>query len=243
MLSETEPKFKILILAFQGLNILDLTGPAEGFGNSAIRPTFEITTAASSDLVTSAEGIAIKPDRFFHSLLDPAYGRPFLSDYDLLVVPGGPPPRVQEAIYTDEGLLNVIRAFAAIKRDEAPNDDSDPWLRSPIPSICTGAGFIGAVGLLGGRTVTTHFAYIPRLGEICKAAGSEATVVRKRFVNAGKTENGMMIMTAGGVSCGIDAALWISSKFVSLEKTKEVATSMDYEWKFGKNEFTQEWIV
>lgn len=144
MSTETEPRFKILILAFQGLNVLDLTGPAEVFGNSVLRPTCEITVAASSDLVTSAEGIALKPDRLFYSLLSPEYGRPFLADYDLLVVPGGPPARLQEAIEGDADLLKLIKAFAAIQREDMANDDRDPWLRSPIFSVCTGAGLLGS---------------------------------------------------------------------------------------------------
>ena len=227
------PQVQILALAFKGLNILDLTGPAEVFGNSELRPACHITTASASGTPRSAEGVTLKTDISFDKLLENDSAN--LATYDVLVIPGAPPEFIDEALAEDTGLLDVIKAFAALKSSAG----KQKWLFS----ICTGAGFLGAVGLLNGTTCTTHWGYIPDLNKLLSERGEAAKVVKKRFVSVGKTESGVKIVTSGGVSCGMDAALWILSQLFSLEKAKEIAHMMDYEWKFGGNKVTQDWIV
>lgn len=173
---------QILALAFKGLNILDLTGPAEVFGNSELRPACHITIASASPNETrSVEGVTLKTDISFQELLknDAAAN---LSTYQILVVPGAPPEYVEDAIKNDHGLLEVVQAFAALKDTVG----KQRWMFS----ICTGVGFLGTVGVLGGKTCTTHFGYIPELMEVTEKTGKGANVVRKRFVDAGKTESG-----------------------------------------------------
>lgn len=235
-MSSSPPPIQVLALAFQGLNILDLTGPAEVFGNSALRPAFNLTIASASPqsprATRSAEGVTLAPDTSFQDLLKENAAQ--LARYDILVVPGAPPEDIECALKNDPGLLQVVKTFAGLFPKSAGHQQ-DRWLFS----ICTGAAFLGTEGVLGkGKKATTHFAYIPILEEM-----TEAEVVRKRWVDAGRTESGVRVVTSGGVSCGIDAALWILSHQVGLEKAKEVAEIMDYDWKFGGNEFTREWIV
>lgn len=51
-------------------------------------------------------------------------------------------------------------------------------------------------------------------------------------MDAGTSKGGARIVTAGGLSCGIDGALWIVSEMFGLEKAVEVAHVMDHMWRF-----------
>ncbi|KXS93934.1 hypothetical protein AC578_7076 [Pseudocercospora eumusae] len=233
-------RLEILAMVFAGLNIMDLTGPSDVFGSSRIpAQQRRITVASSHDTVTSSEGITLKRDVSLLELLaTKADGSMELSRYDILLMPGAPAANVKKAIEDDHNLLTVLRTFASLNS----SGGQDRWLLS----VCTGAGFLGTVGILSGKTATCHWSYLDTLRDICNAnnaSGGETNVVQKRWVDTGRSATGVRVITAGGVSCGIDAALWILSELYSMEKTLEVAKGMDYDWKFGKSEFTEGYIV
>jgi transcriptional regulator GlxA family with amidase domain len=100
---------------------------------------------------------------------------------DLVLVPGGP-------------------GCAAAAGD----DDVLTWLRRVSPnsswtaSVCSGSLVLGAAGLLEGKRATTHWAVLPALGEY-----GAVPVGDERIVHEGK------VVTAAGVSAGIDLALWL----------------------------------
>ena len=80
------------------------------------------------------------------------------------------------------------------------------WLRSVhegstwTTSVCTGALVLGAAGILDGKRATTHWAFLDRLTEL----GAEP--VAERVVEDGK------VITAAGVSAGIDMALTLAAR-------------------------------
>ena len=76
----------------------------------------------------------------------------------------------------------------------APPTASSTW----TTSVCTGALVLGAAGILDGKRATTHWAYLDRLSEL----GAEP--VAQRVVEDGK------VITAAGVSAGIDMALTLA---------------------------------
>lgn len=103
---------------------------------------------------------------------------------DIFVVPGGPG---QSALMNDEAILNWIRRA----------HETSKW----TTSVCTGALLLGAAGLLKGLKATSHWlAY-----DVLRQLGAEPT--EQRVVTEDK------IITAAGVSSGIDMAL----KLVALE--------------------------
>lgn len=56
--------------------------------------------------------------------------------------------------------------------------------------------------------------------EVAEASGEkEGKVIRARFVDAGRNQNGVRIITGGGISCGIDSTLYV----VRMLKGDEVA--------------------
>jgi len=231
----------VLLLAFQGLNTLDLNGPIEVLGSSAIAEEkyFTITVAAADEITEAFEHVLIKREISFAELLDNK-GK-LLSKYDMLIVPGGPPQNVQKVIDAgDEGLMAVIRGWV----DAANEDKRQRWLMS----ICTGSGFLGTLGILAGKTATAHWAYLDRLRSICTTVASErgaeqTEVVRKRWVDAGKIDAYTRLVTSGGVSCGIDCVLWMVGELIGMEKAVKIATVMDYNWEFGSVPVTQGQII
>ena len=225
------PRFKVLIPVFPGFNTLDLNGPAEVVGNSAIAPTetFATTIASATEATSAFENITVGRNVSFVELLSNNAAE--LLKFDILIIPGGPGADVQAAIDSGgDGLLDLVEVFATQKADE----HRPKWL----VSICTGAGFLAVRGLLGGKTVTGHWAYVDRLQDMCNEASKiykteSTTVVRKRWVDTGLTKSGIRLVTAGGVSCGIDCTLWMVSELAGIELASKVAMAMDYDWKYS----------
>ncbi len=112
---------------------------------------------------------------------------------DIVVVPGGPG---QMALMDDAEVLNWVRHAHSTSK----------W----TASVCTGALVLGAAGLLNGLKATTHWLAYDAL----RALGAEPT--GERVVIAGK------IITAAGVSAGIDMALTLVAK----ERGEAVAQSI-----------------
>lgn len=74
-----------------------------------------------------------------------------------------------------------------------------------LVSICTGVLLVAAAGLVAGRPATTHHGARGALS----AAG--ATVIAMRVVDDGD------VITSGGVTSGLDLALWVLERWFSRE--------------------------
>ncbi len=119
---------------------------------------------------------------------------------DLVLVPGGQGNR---ALLDDEPLLEWLREI----------DRGSKW----TTSVCTGSLVLGAAGLLEGRRATGHWLYLEPLREF----GAEPVV--GRFVEDGK------IITAAGVSAGIDMALHLVSQEAGPEVAQAVQLALEYD--------------
>lgn len=94
------------------------------------------------------------------------------------------------------------------------------WLETsqPVPlkaSVCTGSLLLGAAGFLKGKKATTHHSAYDLLAEYCK-------VEKQRIIE----DNG--VITAGGVSSGIDLGLYICEKIAGKETRLKIQKQMDY---------------
>jgi transcriptional regulator GlxA family with amidase domain len=86
-----------------------------------------------------------------------------------------------------------------------------------IASVCTGAFLVAAAGLLQGRPAITHWKDVDEL----EAKG--VRVIRDaRVVDDGD------IVTAGGVTSGIDLALWIVEQQKGREAAAEIAAELEH---------------
>jgi transcriptional regulator GlxA family with amidase domain len=128
----------VLIVVFDGVQSLDVTGPLEVFAHAnVVQPgAYEITTASlgGRPIVTSSK-LRLTPDAALGDHAIPP---------SLLIVPGGLGARRR-----DPDLVAWLR-------DNAPKAKRQA-------SVCTGAFLLAAAGLLDGKTVTTHWAHCAEL--------------------------------------------------------------------------------
>jgi transcriptional regulator GlxA family with amidase domain len=121
---------------------------------------------------------------------------------DVVVVPGGP------------GEVAVRAGGAALD-----------WLREVHPtttwtaSVCTGSLILGAAGLLRGRRATTHWLAIDQL----RALGAEP--VDERVV----VEDEHRLVTAAGVSAGIDMALTLAARIAGDQVAQAIQLGIEYD--------------
>jgi transcriptional regulator GlxA family with amidase domain len=119
---------------------------------------------------------------------------------DIVVVPGGFATR---ALERDVELLEWIRAI----------DATTTW----TTSVCTGSMLLAAAGLLEGKDATTHWASLERLREY------GAIPTGRRVVEQGK------IVTAAGVSSGIDMALTLVARVAGDELAQAIQLGIEYD--------------
>ena len=119
---------------------------------------------------------------------------------DVILVPGG--PGTTEAM-GDRALLDWIAAAHPHAR----------W----TTSVCSGSFLLGAAGLLSGRRATTHWGWLDQLAAI------GAVPVSERIVRDGS------IVTAAGVSAGIDMALTLLGEAADEETARAVQLAIEYD--------------
>lgn len=111
-------------------------------------------------------------------------------------------------------------------RPQIGDADVQSWLRGTassgtlMTSVCTGSLLLADAGLLDGRAATTHWASLEALGEL-----GEGIEVRAddRFVDAGE------VVTAAGVSAGIDMALHLVGRLASTETARQIRRYIQYD--------------
>ena len=102
-------------------------------------------------------------------------------------------------------------------------------------SICTGAIFLGYTGVFHGLRCTTHWMELETLQQVSdnrtKQQGAKSAHVGARLVDAGLNEYGVRIITAGGISCGLDSTLYLVQLKVGKAAAESSAKMMDYAWR------------
>src|SRR3954454_22656358 len=119
---------------------------------------------------------------------------------DVLIVPGGPGRRGE---VSNPRTIDFIRTRAGRAKVSA--------------SVCTGAFLLEKAGLLTGRRATTYWAAMDEL----RALGT-VRVVEARWVDDGN------LLTAAGVSAGIDLSLYLVGRFWGPEVARFVQKGIEY---------------
>jgi transcriptional regulator GlxA family with amidase domain len=132
------------------------------------------------------------------------------------------------ALSADRGLNEVPQPDIVVvpggrgTRDQ-PHDELLAWIQQAhetsrwTTSVCTGALLLGAAGILDGLRATTHWLFFDQLREF----GAEPTL--ERVVEQGK------VITAAGVSSGIDMALRLVQLIAGDEVAQAVQLSIEYD--------------
>lgn len=121
---------------------------------------------------------------------------------DVILIPGGMGTRTE---VSNEMLLDFVRRNAA--------------KAEYVTSVCTGSLVLHSAGFLSGRRATTHWAAVPELRNM---GGTTRVVADERWVHDGN------IITAAGVSAGIDMALYLVSLLRDPTTAKRVQQMMEY---------------
>ena len=122
---------------------------------------------------------------------------------DVLVYPGGEGNRAHVGDENIKGWLNKLAADGTL-----------------MTSVCTGSLVYAWAGLLDGRPAVTHWASL----ELLERLGSNVQVRKdERFVDDGN------VITAAGVSAGIDMALHLVQRLASVERAREVKKFIQYD--------------
>ena len=99
------------------------------------------------------------------------------------------------------------------------------WIRKLAPqltwltSVCTGAFLLQEAQLLEGKRVTTHWAFVENL----RRRGNLSVLENRRFVRDGN------LVTAAGVSAGIDMALWLMGQLHGVDVARKVQRLIEYD--------------
>lgn len=126
---------------------------------------------------------------------------------DLVLVPGGGwVAQAQQGTRAEIARGAIPAALAELHRNG-----------TTLASVCTGALLLAAAGLLTGRPATTHH----RAREALSAAG--ATVIDARVVDDGD------VISSGGVSSGLDLALWVLERWFSPQAAHQVEQLLEVE--------------
>ena len=191
------------IYVFDGVELLDLAGPYEVFTTASrlrrrddpVAPDlFRVfTVGRTGEPVRAHAGLLVSVDHAFAAC--PAM--------DVLLVPGG------------------------VVDDELDRPEAVAWIASTAAragitaSVCTGAFFLAAAGLLDGRRATTHWEDIAALRSRRPAVTVEEGV---RWVDEGG------VATAAGISAGIDMSLHLVERLAGRDLALRTARQMDYTW-------------
>ncbi len=199
---EEKAKLNVAILIFDGVQIIDYTGPYEVLGSWSRRNVF--TVAEKPDVIRTAMGMKVVPNYSFEN-------HPKI---DVLVVPGG-------------GNSTPGAKGRGVGK-QLDNEKVIKWIQSNakdakyVMSVCNGAFLLAKAGLLENLKATTTAGMIDDLKTF---SPTTKLVYDKRFVDNGK------IMTTAGLSSGIDGALSLVEKLDGIGWAKKIALSIEYDWQ------------
>jgi transcriptional regulator GlxA family with amidase domain len=186
----------VVVVALPGVQLLDVSGPLDVFAEANSQAGYEayrlIVAAGEPGPVRSSSGVRLLADR----IIDRDIEEPI----DTLLVAGCPNAAVVPA-----GGVVV------------------DWLRRRAPtarrfgSVCSGAFFLAAAGLLDGKRVTTHWAVAEELA--------------RQFPDVTVDEDAIQVSdgplrTAAGVTAGLDLALSLVEEDLSHEIAMRVASQL-----------------
>lgn len=203
-------KRKVGILLFDYVDVLDFTGPAEVLSLTANNKAEQIFTLYKKQLLPT------RPFEVFtltetgksittHTEIEvvPDFSIDNSPKLDILIIPGGPLRAVQ-TMAKNKRIIDWIIKHKNIEY---------------ICSVCTGAYILGATGLLNGKKATTHHLAL----KLLQKKYPEIQVLSER-----KVIHDGNIITSGGVSSGINMALYIVKQILGESIAERTAKTIEF---------------
>lgn len=182
---------KIAYIIFDGMTWLDLIGvydPISRLRSLNYLPGLTWDICSFTKKASDNFGLEIRPDKIKNPL----------SDYDVVIIPGGLGTR---KLQYDNKFIRWVKTAEDVKYKV---------------SVCTGSLILGAAGFLKERKATTNYSEYGLLKRYCKE------VVKDRIVDDNN------VITAGAVSASIDVGLYLCEKWAGREAQMEIRKQMNY---------------
>ena len=195
---------RIAVVVYDGFDEMDAVGP------------YEVLSAAASrgcDLEVSIRSLkAAERVTASHGLRIEVDGTLDDADPDFVVVPGGGwNDRSEASAWAEAQKGDLPDALRRLYEEEGTG----------LAAVCTGGMLLAEAGVLGGRPAVTHASALDDLRE------TDAEIVDARVVDDGD------VLTAGGVTSGLDLALHLVRRLCDEEVAEAVATNIEYEPRDG----------
>ncbi|MEK8026778.1 DJ-1/PfpI family protein [Pseudaquabacterium rugosum] len=221
------------LLAYDGVELLDLTGPCEVFTTAArvaarpdgarlpgaaIAAGWQVRTVSRDGAaVRSRAGLRLLPDGGFDDAR-PALSAPAASVAPEVCEAPAPPATPTDILLIPGGVTDAAEACPATRA----------WLQRQAPAaqvlaaVCTGSFILAAAGLLQGpRRVTTH----PE-----DLAPMRARWPQLQVLDGPRWVVDDRLWTSAGISAGIDLSLALVAHLASPALAERTARQMDYRW-------------
>ncbi|MEM6633624.1 MAG: DJ-1/PfpI family protein [Bacteroidota bacterium] len=182
---------KIAFIIFTGMTLLDFNGVYDPLTRLKSMGYIEDLTwdiCAYTDSVQDSFGLTLLPEKVKNDL----------SEYDVIIIPGGMGTRT---LMHDPDFIQWIQTGKDI----------------PLKvSVCTGSLILGTAGFLEGTPATSNPAAYELLAPYC------SEVIEERIVDRGA------IITAGAVASSLDLGLYLVEKWEGPEAAKAIKEKMAY---------------
>jgi transcriptional regulator GlxA family with amidase domain len=193
---------QVTLVAFDDMDLLDTGGPYEVL----LTASRLLARGGSHDpMMIELTGVRVGPVTAYGGMsLNATRALADVTATDVVIVPG--------AVDVD-ALIGNVELLAEVTRLAG--------IASITMSICTGSFALGAAGLLDGRSWTTHHEDVDGLAELIGSTGAHRDC---RWVDSGS------IITGGGLSSGIAAALHLVERLHGRELAVRTARQIEYVW-------------
>lgn len=188
---------------FNQVEVLDFAGPFEVFSTaSRVKLRQDLEAGEPFSVFTIGEtGQSIHARGGLE--VKPNYFFNNHPNINLLIIPGG--------VVTEEMNKNAVIEWIATISAQA----------DIVASVCTGAFLLAKAGLLSGKSATTHWEDIADL----KTMFPDVNVIKnRRWIDEGR------IVTAAGISAGIDMSLHLVSRCAGEDLAVKTANQMEFDW-------------
>lgn len=195
----TKKQWIVGILLFNEVEVLDFAGPFEVFSLTIYPDTDNKPFIVKT---ISETGNMINARNGLK--IKPDYSFNDKIDFDILIIPGG--------YGAEEIEINNLKVIKWIK-NKFNNVDI-------LASVCTGSFLLAKTGILDNKNATTHWMDIKKLQNDFPKIKVHKNI---KYIEDGK------IITAGGVSAGINMSLYIIEKLLNKDIARHTAKRMEYD--------------
>jgi len=199
-------KVVVAMVLAERATLIDFIGPYEVFDDTMLRPDgkpFVVDKDKMEDMVHPFEVYTVAAKR---ELVETSGGMQIMPKYT----------------FADAPMPDIVLVPAESRESEG----REAWLKKVnehtkfTVSVCTGAFILARAGLLDGLNATTHHNYQDNFEKLFPKVKLQRTV---RYVDNGH------ILTAGGLSSGIDLALHIVARYYGDDVAEMTAYYMEYQ--------------